>query len=150
MAANPTMYSDTLLALERAHLLQIIVWGGASILVGAALLAILAFQRVRSPLLSSFALQCIAWGFVEAVLGWIRLRGAEHRDGAGALALERLLWLNTGLDAGYATVGVTLVLTGWYLGRSGWLMGAGIGVIVHGLALLTFDLRFVLALSPHV
>ena len=40
------MYSDTLLALERAHLLQIVVWGLASTLVGAAVLAILGFRRV--------------------------------------------------------------------------------------------------------
>ena len=70
--------------------------------------------------------------------------------GAAAAALERLLWLNTGLDAGYVAVGVTLALTGWYLGRRASLMGAAIGIIVHGLALFIFDLRFVLVLSPHV
>lgn len=144
------MYSDTLFALERAHLLQIIVWGGASMLVGTVLLAILVFRRMRSSLLSSFAVQCIAWGMAEAVFGWIRLRGVAHRDGAAALALERLLWLNTGLDAGFAAVGVTLALTGWYLGRRAGLMGAGMGVIVQGLALFILDLRFLLVLSPHV
>lgn len=144
------MYSDTLFALERAHLLQIVVWGGASMLVGATVLAILAFRRVRSALLASFAIQCIAWGLAEMVLAGIRLRGADHRDGAAAVALERLLWLNTGLDAGYVAVGVTLALTGWHLGRRPGMMGAAIGIIVQGLALFIFDLRFVLALSPHV
>lgn len=144
------MYSDTLLALERAHLLQIVVWGLASVLVGAAALAILGFRRVRSDLLAHFAIQCIAWGLAEVVLAGIRVRGIAHRDGAAAAALERLLWLNTGLDAGYFAVGVTLALAGWYIGRRASLMGAAIGIMIHGLALFIFDLRFVLALSPHV
>ena len=144
------MYSDTLLALERAHLLQIIVWGGASIMVGAAMLAVLAVRRVRSPLLAGFAIQCVAWGVAEVALAGIRLHGASLRDGAAAVTLDRLLWLNTGLDAGYVIVGATLALTGWALGRRLGLMGAGMGVIMHGLALFIFDLRFVLALSPYV
>ena len=144
------MYSDTLLALERAHLLQIIAWGGASIVVGAAVLGILAVARTRSALLANFAIQCVAWGGAEVVLAGIRLHGVAHRDGAAAVTLDRLLWLNTGLDAGYVIVGATLALTGWMLGRRQGLMGAGMGVIVHGLALFIFDLRFVLALSPYV
>src|SRR5688572_22480321 len=118
------MYSDTLLALERAHLLQIITWGGTSILVGAALLAFLAFQRSRSVLLRSFAFQCAAWGIAEVVLAGIRLRGLSHRDGTAAATLDRLLWLNTGLDVGYVIVGATLALTGWVIGRRQGPMGA--------------------------
>ena len=144
------MYSDTLLALERAHLLQIIVWGGTSFLVGAMVLAILAVRRTRSALLSNFAIQCVAWGAAEVALAGVRFQGVSHRDGAAAVTLDRLLWLNTGLDAGYVIVGVTLALTGWILGRRPGLMGAGMGVIMHGLALFIFDLRFVLALSPYV
>ena len=144
------MYSDTLLALERAHLLQLLIWGAASMLVGTALLAVLGARAIRSPLLSGFAIQCVAWGMGEVAVAAIRLRGVAHRDGASAVALDRLLWLNTGLDAGYVAVGLTLALTGWLLGRRLTFLGAGMGIIVHGLALLTFDLRFVLALSPFV
>lgn len=144
------MYSDTLLALERAHLLQIIVWGGASIVAGAALLAFLSFQSSRSTLLRHFAIQCTAWGIAEVVLAGMRLRGVSHRDGTAAVTLDRLLWLNTGLDAGYMIVGATLALTGWIVGRRQGPMGAGMGIILHGLALFILDLRFVLALSPYV
>ena len=144
------MYSDTLLALERAHLLQIIVWGGASILAGAALLVFLAVQRTRSALLRNFAFQCVAWGVAEVVLAGIRLRGLSHRDGAAAATLDRLLWLNAGLDAGYVIVGATLAATGWIVGRRQGPMGAGMGIILQGLALFVLDLRFVLALSPYV
>ncbi len=144
------MYSDTLFALERAHLLQIIVWGGASIVVGVALLGFLGVRRVRSVLLAHFAIQCVAWGMAEVALAGIRLRGISFRDGAAAATLDRLLWLNTGLDAGYVIVGITLLLTGFLLGRRLGPMGAGMGIIVQGLALFAFDLRFALALSPHV
>jgi len=37
-------------------------------------------------------------------------------DYAGAQQLLNILWLNTGLDAGYAAVGVTLALTAWRWG----------------------------------
>jgi len=144
------MYSDTLLALERAHLLQIIVWGGASVLVGVVLLAFLAFRRTRSALLANFAIQCAVWGLAEVLLSGVRLRGLAHRDGAAAVTLDRLLWLNTGLDVGYMIVGATLALTGWILGRRQGPMGAGMGIVLQGLALFVFDLRFVLALSPYV
>ena len=144
------MYSDTLLALERTHLLQIIVWGGASILVGAVMLALLAFRRERSALVANFAAQCAAWGIAEVVMAGIRLRGVSYRDGAAATTLDRLLWMNTGLDAGFIIVGITLVLTGWVLGRRPGPIGAGMGIIIQGIALLIFDLRFALALSPYV
>ena len=144
------MYSDTLFALERAHLLQVIVWGGASILVGGAIWAVLAARHLRSVLVAHFAIQCVAWGMAEVALAGIRMRGLAYRDGAAAATLDRLLWLNTGLDAGYVVVGATLALTGWMLGRRQAPMGAGMGIIVHGLALFVLDLRFALALSPHV
>ena len=144
------MYSDTLFALERAHLLQFLVWGGASLVAGAAILAILALRRARSPLLANFAIQCVAWGAIEVAIAANGLRGLSHRDGVAAVTLERLLWLNTGLNIGYVAVGLTLAITGWLLGRRLALVGAGIGVVLHGLGLFVLDLRFVAALSPIV
>ena len=144
------MYSDTLLALERAHLLQLVVWGGASVLAGAAILAILALRRARSALLANFAVQCLAWGTIEMAIAANGLRGLAHRDGVAAVTLERLLWLNTGLDVGYFAVGLTLAITGWLLGRRLALVGAGIGVVLHGLGLFILHLRFIAALSPIV
>ena len=35
------MWADTLLAVERAHLIRLSMWGGASLLVGSALLALM-------------------------------------------------------------------------------------------------------------
>lgn len=144
------MYSDTLLALERAHLLQIIVWGGGSIVLGTALLVAIAVRRVRSPLLLNFGVQCLAWGAIDLLLAGVHLGWLTGRDLNGAVALDRLLWLSTGLNAGFVGVGLTLALTGWLLGRRMALIGAGAGVIVQGLALLVLNLRFVNALSPYI
>lgn len=137
------MWSDTLLAIERAHLVRLAVWGAASALAGTALLALLALRRTRrgeSALLRHFAIQTVAWGTIDLGLALLGVRSLAPRDLAGATRLDRFLWLNTGLDAGYAAVGLTLAITGWLLGRRLGLVGAGIGVTIQGLALLVLDL----------
>ena len=136
------MFADTLLQLERGHLVRLLVWGALSVLLGTALLGVLAATRRRSPLLHHFALQLAAWGAIDLALGAVAWRGLALRDLAGATHLDRLLWLNIGLDAGYVGVGVTLAVAGWALGRRLSLVGAGLGVIVQGLGLAVLDLYF--------
>ena len=136
------MFADTLLQLERGHLVRLLVWGALSVLLGTALLGVLAATRRRSPLLHHFALQLAAWGAIDLALAAVAWRGLALRDLAGATHLDRLLWLNIGLDAGYVGVGVTLAVAGWALGRRLSLVGAGLGVIVQGLGLAVLDLYF--------
>ena len=136
------MWSDTLLALERAHLLRVALWGGGSVLAGSLLLALLAVRgRLgTSPLVKHFAIQTAAWGAVDLALIALAWRGLALRDHAGATQLERVLWLNIGLDAGYVGVGATLALTAWLLGRRMGGVGAGLGIVTQGLALFVLDL----------
>lgn len=141
------MYADTLLQLERTHLLRLLAWGAASVLVGTMLLAVLAGTRRRSPLLKHFGIQTAAWGAIDLALAAWFWRGLALRDLAGATRLDRVLWLNIGLDAGYVLVGATLALVGWRLARSHALAGAGIAVIVQGLALALLDLQFAGAIA---
>jgi hypothetical protein len=144
------MWSDTLLVAERAHLLRLIVWGAASVIAGTALLALVAARRGaggESPLLGNFAVQCIAWGAIDLLIVVFAWRGLALRDLAGATKLDRLLWLNTGLDVGYVAVGVALAVVGWQLGRRLGLVGAGIGVAVQGLALVVLDAHFIAVLN---
>ncbi len=136
----PYMWADTLEALERAHLLRLLAWGAASILAGTAVIALLRTRGRRSDLLNQFALQCVGWGSVEAVLAVSLLYRVTVRDLSGATRLDRLLWLNIGLDAGYVLVGVTLAFAGWRLARSLGAVGAGMGITVQGLALGLLDL----------
>ncbi|GLC24479.1 DUF6992 family protein [Roseisolibacter agri] len=136
------MWSDTLLALERAHLLRVALWSGGSILAGSLLLALLAVRGrlAASALVKHFAIQTAAWGAVSLALVAAAWRGLALRDHAGATQLERVLWLNIGLDAGYVGVGATLAVTAWLLGRRLGGVGAGLGIVTQGLALLVLDL----------
>jgi hypothetical protein len=144
------MWSDTLYALERAHLLRVAVWGGASVLVGTALVALLAARRSGSPLVKHFAIQLLAWGAIDLALVAWAWRGLALRDLAGATKLDRLLWLNVGLDAGYVAVGVTLAACAWTLGRRLGGVGAGLGVIVQGAALFVLDVYAVSAIAQYM
>lgn len=134
------MWADTLLAVERAHLIRLIVWGGASLLVGSALLGVMRIRGHRSALLDHFGIQTAAWGGIDLALASIGLHGLELRDLAGATRLDRFLWLNIGLDVGYVLVGITLLVLGWRLARRMGLVGAGMAVIVQGSALALLDL----------
>jgi len=136
------MWGDTLEALERAHLLRLIVWGAASILAGTALLAWLRMRARLSPLLTQFAFQCAGWGIVEMILGFVMLVKVAPRDLSGATQLDRLLWLNIGLDAGYVLAGALVAFVGWRLARAAGAVGAGVGMIVQGMALAVLDLVF--------
>jgi sulfite exporter TauE/SafE len=103
----------------------------------------LAWLRLRSrssALLEHFAVQMAGWGGVELAFVALSWRALAPRDLADATRLDRLLWLNAGLDVGYVLVGVSLAITGWKLGRRLGLVGAGIGVVVQGAALLLLDL----------
>ena len=67
------MWADTLLALERGHLLRLALWGGASVLAGSLIVAWLAVRRVDAALLRHFAIQTAAWGVIDlAICAWSR------------------------------------------------------------------------------
>jgi len=139
-------WADTLLDIERLHVLKLLVWGALSVGIGTALLAVLRVRRVESALLQHFAIQSAAWGMVDiAIAVWAR-QGLALRDLGSAVALDRFVWLNVGLDVGYVAVGATLGLTGWTLGRKLGLVGAGTGVIVQGCALTLLDLQLAAAI----
>jgi hypothetical protein len=134
------MWADTLLAAERALLLRLLAWGALSVLAGTAILAGLRLRHRSSALLEQFAMQMAGWGTLELAFVALSWRALAQRDLSSATRLDRLLWLNAGLDIGYVLVGVSLAVTGWTLGRRLGAVGAGIGVIVQGTALLLLDL----------
>jgi hypothetical protein len=141
------VFADTLLQLERTHLLRILAWGATSVLLGTLLLATLAATRRRSPLLANFGIQTAAWGAVDLALAGWAWRALALRDLAGATRLDRIVWLNIGLDAGYVFVGAALAIVGWRLARSHALVGAGVAIVVQGLALALLDLQFAEAIA---
>lgn len=141
------MWADTLMALERAHLVRLSIWGGACLLVGTALLAMLRWRKARSSLLDHFAIQTLAWGAIDLALALGGLRQLAPRDLAAATRLDRFLWLNIGLDAGYVMVGLTLLLFGWRATRRLGFVGAGLAVVVQGSALALLDLALAAQIS---
>ena len=144
------MWADTLLDAERAHLVRLALWAAGSVLVGTTGLAFLRLRGRRSPLLFHFSLQTLAWGAVDLLIVWAARGSLALRDLSSARRLERFLWLNTGLDAGYVAVGLTLALAGWAMGRRLGAVGAGIGVMIQGMALLLLDLLIADQLSRMV
>lgn len=133
------MWSDTFLALERGHLLRVIAWGAACMLVGTLLLAVQAVRRDRSPLVKHFALQTATWGLVVGALALLPIGRLPTPDHAAATLFDRVLWLSVGLDVALASVGITLAVAGWRLGRRLGAVGAGIALVVHGIALAALD-----------
>lgn len=140
------MWADTLLAAERGHLIRLLVWGATSILAGTAIGTFLVVGRRESPLLKHFSIQTVAWGVIDVAICVAAWRSLALRDLAGAVRLDRFIWFNIGLDVGYVMVGATLAIVGWRLSRSLGLVGAGVGVIVQGSALLALDL----VLTSHI
>lgn len=133
------MWADALYLAERSHLLRLGAWGAACVLVGTLLVALVAARRDRSPLVWHFGIQTAAWGAIELAIAFVARGRLGYRDLTGYTQLDRVLWLNIGLDAGYAMTGLALALAAWTLGRRLGLLGAGLGVVVQGLALLVLD-----------
>jgi len=92
------------------------------------------------------------WNVVNLSIGFFGYRGAAG-DGAagqtlyesltGGFAMERLLALNTGLDAGYMMLGAYMWERGRRLDDDRW-RGYGQSVILQGAFLMGFDLVLML------
>lgn len=141
------MWADSLLTAERHHLLLLLVWAASSIIAATLLLVILTARRLPSPLLRHFAIQVAGWGALIGIVALVGWHGLHLRDVAGAARLERVVWLNIGLDLGYVATGVTLAVASRLMGRRMGAVGAGLGIVLHGLALLLLDLQFAVVVS---
>jgi hypothetical protein len=141
------VFADTLFRAEQQHLLRLLVWCALSIVAGTGLAATLAVRRIRSPLLTQFATQMAIWGGVLGAIAITRWTMLHFRDLSAAARLERFVWFSAGLDAGFVAVGTALGVTAWLTGRRAGLLGAGLGVVIQGLALLVIDLQFAASIS---
>lgn len=141
------MWSDTLLAAERSHLLRVILWAVTNATLGTILLLIITVRRVVAPVVQWFATQALVWGLLELVVAVASWRSLGMRDVSGATRLDRSTWLHIGLDAGMVGIGLTLVVAAWLQGRRLAVIGAGLGVVVQGLGLLLLNLTFASVLA---
>jgi len=136
------VWADVVLAAERSYLLRVLAWSGLSIVLGTAVVVLLTARRVRSPLLIHFALQTVVWGALIGVIAGLAWQSLHLRDVGGAAQLERGLWMRIGLDVGCIGVGITLAATGRTTDKRMALIGAGIAIVIQGMALLLLDLQF--------
>jgi hypothetical protein len=127
---------------ERAHLLRIAVWGGASLALGAGLFAY--GQRADAPLARGFGMQTALWGGINGAIGLLADPRPASADWASALGGERflhdVLLVNMGLNVGYMAVGAALVAASHRGVRhpQAW-RGHGWAVVVQGAALFALD-----------
>jgi hypothetical protein len=146
------MGADTLLVVEKAHLIQVLVWALLCVLAGTAVLAVLAIRRGGSAILSAFAIQTVGWGVFEATVSAVAIWGLSPRDLAGATQLDHRLWFETRIDVACIVIGAILALTTYGLthGRRLGGLGAGLGIIVQGAVLLVFDAQFLALVNRFV
>jgi hypothetical protein len=136
------MWSDTLLAAERSHLIRIAIWALTSAALGTAFVTIIAVRRVSAPIVSWFAVQTLAWGSLELIVTAARWSALSMRDVSAATRLDRLTWFGIGIDVGIIGAGMTAALLAWKFTRNLRAFGGGLGVVVQGLGLLVLDLTF--------
>jgi hypothetical protein len=136
------MWSDTLLAAERSHLIRVALWAAGSAMIGTTMVAIVALRRLKAPIVTWFAIQTLAWGSLELIVTAARWYAVGMRDVSAATRLDRLTWFVTGLDVGLIAVGVATAGIAWSTNRRLGAFGAGLGVMVQGLGLLVLDLTF--------
>jgi uncharacterized protein DUF6992 len=141
------MWSDTLLAAERSHLLRVAIWAVTSASLGTTFVAIIMVRQLVAPIALWFAVQTMVWGSLELIVSAARWFVLSMRDVAGATRLERLTWFAIGLDIGIVGAGVTAALIAWRLKRHVGAFGGGLGVVVQGLGLLVLDLTFATMLT---
>jgi hypothetical protein len=146
-ATIPPVFADTLLRAEQLHLLRLLLWAALSIVGGTAVFVVLTVRRLRSPLLRHFGIQTAAWGLVLVAIVGVGWRGLHLRVLSGEARLERVVWLNVGLDAGYIVIGAVLAISAWLLAKRLGGVGAGIAIVVQGLALFVLDLQFAAIIS---
>ena len=141
------MWADTFLVIEQQHAFSLLLWGASTVLCATIVATTLAAQHRKSTLLVHFATQLAVWGILAIIVGAIEWHGIHLRTVDSATKVEHVMWLRTGLDVGVVGIGATLVAAGRILARHPGVSGAGIAIVVHGLALFAIDVQFVSAVS---
>lgn len=149
------IWADVVLQIERLYLLRLLFWAATSTVAGTALLVLTMALGRGSIMIRRFAIVCALFGSVELIAGAIGYHRLALRDLAAATRLERFAWLQLGLYVGLVAVGATICALGQIVssraaaGRDIRLsvMGSGIAVALHGLALATLELLLLAALS---
>ena len=119
---------------------RLLTWTGVSVLAGLVLF------WLPDLFWRGFGLQTFLWGVVDGWIAWWGLRRvlpllgrrstleAQEKE---AKKMQRILWVNTGLDVVYMAVGIAVV-TLWR-SNNAFTSGTGWGIVVQGAFLFIFD-----------
>lgn len=142
-----TMFADTLLRAEQLHLFRLLVWGGGSIIVGTLMFVILAWRRPSTTMLRHFGVQMVVWGVIELAYVFWAWHGLGLRDVSGATRLDRMLWLNLGLDLGAVGIGASIAILGWLNGKRLGLLGSGVGIVIQAAVIFLINVQLAASIS---
>lgn len=142
------MWSPDLLGVERIHLLQLLVWGVASFVLGAGVIIALRMQRTRAPLALWFAVVMAVSGAAESLFALVRRSGLGERDFASALRLTTHVRLAMIGDVWLFAGATVLVCVGVVVAKRLELTGIGVALVAHGVVLFVLDRLFLSRLTP--
>ena len=142
------MWSPDLLGVERIHLLQLLVWGVASFVLGAGVIVALRVQRARAPLAVWFAVVMAVSGAAESLFALVRWNALAERDYASALRLTAHVRLAMIGDVWLCAGATVLVCVGVVLAKRLEATGIGVALAAHGGVLFILDRLFLSRLTP--
>lgn len=141
---------------EEDHLKRLGLWAGANVVAGAGLLLLARPETSPPPtVLEGFAVQSLAWGAINGTIVALGLLLPaplpETRDEALAAEddLGKVLWVNVGLDAGYAMAGGTMIAASAFGAAPAeqW-QSHGVGIVMQGVGLGFLDVIAVWESGP--
>lgn len=141
------MWSPALYGVERSHLLQLLVWSAASLVIGATVVALLRARRDRAPLVMWFAIGMALCGAVESCFALLQWRGLSERDYAGALRLTTHVHLAMIAELWLVAGASVLLWAGLALLKRLDLMGIASALAAHGGVLFVLDRLFLARLT---
>lgn len=141
------MWSPALYGVERAHLLQLLLWSAASLVMGAVVIAALRMRRERAPLAMWFAIGMALCGAAESCFALLRWRGLSERDYVGALRLTTHVHLAMIAELWLVAGASVLLWAGLTLLKRLDLMGVASALAAHGGVLFVLDRLFLARLT---
>lgn len=142
------MWSPDLLGVERIHLLQLLVWGVASFVVGAGVIVALRVQRARAPLPLWFAVVMAVSGAAESLFALVRWSSLAERDYGSALRLTAHVQLAMIGEVWVFAGATVLVCVGVVVAKRLEVTGIGVALVAHGGVLFVLDRLFLSRLTP--
>lgn len=142
------MWSPDLLGVERVHLLQLLVWGMASFVLGAGVIVALRVQRTPAPLALWFAVVMAVAGAAESLFALVRWSRLAERDFASALRLTTHVRLAMIAEVWLFAGATVLVGVGIVVAKRLELTGIGVALVAHGGVLFVLDHLFLSRLTP--